>query len=577
MNHFDDPISFGYNRNGILRGAHLSSASKRPDVPHVVVLGGGYVAYSLVRRLAGDIRQGRVRCTVISRENFHAFHGWVNEMVTGRIGPTQMLSPLRRIVAPADLHVAEIESVDLDARTVTTSRKLDGRRFVLSYDHLVIGLGTVDRIDVYPGLAEHAFRLRTYPDCFRLRNHIVQMFELADIEDDPDERRRLLTFFVAGGGYAGTELIGELADFARLLRSREYPKIRPEECRFVLVEPGLNIVPELTSASGVGFGAHPRLAQRARARLQQLGAEVHTGTAVTAVTPNEVWLSSGERVPTRTVVSAVGTRPNPLVVRLPVEHDERGRVITDAYLRVPGWPGVWAGGDCASVPNPRGGTCPSTGLYAIFTGRRIGRNLHWIVNGRRPRRFNFIGLGQTASVGRRWAIAELYGVEAWGLPAWLIWRSFLLYYTPSWDVRLRLLADWSVWPLIGRQIVQMSVDRPVDYDLQQNIFQPGEEIAAEQRSTRYIHIIVDGEVEIREDGSNRVLATLGPGGHFGVRWIESFKPERAVARTVVRTIAIRRDQAQRLQEVLQSAAELRAQSGHFPSIDIEAAAAVGKI
>ncbi len=119
--------------------------------------------------------------------------------------------------------MAEIQKVDLANKRVTTARSLDGARAVLEYDQLVVCLGSVDRTEAYPGLAEHAYRLKTYEDCLRLRNHMIEMFELADIEKDPEERRRLLTFFIAGGGYAGTEVAGELSDLARRLTKQGVP------------------------------------------------------------------------------------------------------------------------------------------------------------------------------------------------------------------------------------------------------------------------------------------------------------------------------------------------------------------
>ena len=554
------------------------------DRPRVLVLGGGYVSLYLARKLGASIEQGKVDCTIVSRENFQAFHGFIGEMLSGRISASHILSPARRIFSPAQVHVGEIESIDLESSTVITSRRLDGKRTEHHYDQLVVGLGTDDRLDVYPGLAEHGFRLKTYADCFRLRNHILQMFELADIEEDPEERRRLLTFFVAGGGYAGTEIAGELAHLASLLTAKEYRGVRFEECRFVLVEPGPTIIPELYGRDGSGPGAHPRLVELAMRRQAELGVEVRTNTLVTAATPNEVSLSNGERIPARTIISAVGTKPNPLVERLPFEKDDRGRIVVDWCLRVPGRPGIWAGGDSAAVPNPRGGgACPPVAIYAMKHGAKIGSNIARGLTGKRPRRFNYPGIGQGASVGNRYAVAELQGVEVWGFPAWLVWRSLLTYYFPSRDQRLRMMADWLIWPIAGRNILEIQVDRPGDYELRQNRFQPGETILTEGEASRYIHVIVEGEVDLIEvaDGDAEeppVLRTLGPGDHFGVRWIESFGREAARAKTEVRTIALRRDQAPRLQEVLDSAGRLVAESGHFPAItrELEQAARAGE-
>lgn len=544
--------------------------------PRLLVLGGGYVAIHLTRRLGTAIRAGRIDCTVVTGENYHAYHGFIGEMLTGRVSASHILSPARRVLEPAEVHVGTIERINLEAKRVTSSRKLDGRRTEHGYDQLVVCLGTQDRTDVYPGLAEHAYRLKTYPDCFRLRNRILEMFELAAIERDPGERRRLLTFFIAGGGFAGTELAGDLSDLCRRLTAGEYSGIAGDECRVVLVEPGPTIVPELYGVDGKGPGAHPRLVEKAMARQRALGVEVRTNTHVTAATPNEVWLSTGEQVPTRTIVSAVGMRPNPLVEALPFEKDDGGRIVTDGALRVPGHPGVWAGGDCAAVPNPRGGTCPPVAVYAMAEGAKIGRNIRRVLDGKPPRRFNWPGLAQGASVGNRYAVGEMQGIEVWGFPGWLVWRALLFYYFPSWDRRLRMLADWAIWPLVGRDIVQLSVDRPGDFELRENLFQPGETIAVEGEQSRYIHVIVEGDVALVEHGVEDapVLRTLGPGDHFGVRWLESFEREAARAATEVRTIAIRRDQAPRLQEVLDRAGHMTAESGHFPVITPEMEAAM---
>src|SRR5919202_1556474 len=212
------------------------------------MLGGGYAAIHFCRGAKPAIEAGRLEATVVSRENYHVFHGFVGEMLTGRVSPSHILSPARRIFPPARVHVAEIQRIDLRRQKVITSRAIDGARFELDYDHVVIALGSVDRLEAYPGLAGHAFKLKTYEDVLRLRNHIITMFELADIEHDSEERRRLLTFFIAGGGYAGTEIAGELSDLCTRLTKREYKRIDRSECRVVIVHPGKTILPELAGA-----------------------------------------------------------------------------------------------------------------------------------------------------------------------------------------------------------------------------------------------------------------------------------------------------------------------------------------
>lgn len=545
--------------------------------PRVLILGGGFVALHACRALRKPIEAGLVEVTVVSRENFLFAHGMIAEMVTGRISASHILNPARRIFAPAQVHVAEVERVDLERRQVVASRSIDGARSTLAYDHLVIALGSADRLDAYPGLAEHAFRLKSFEDCFRLKNHLVRMFELADVEHDPDERRRLLTFFIAGGGFAGSEVAGELADFARLLTSREYSGIALEECRFVLVEPGPAILPELQGDHGSGPHAHPRLVEFAAGHLRELGVEVMTGTSVAAATPNEVTLSNGDRIPTRTIVSAVGARPTPLVAGLDLPKDERGRIQTDRTLRVPGHDGLWAGGDCAAVPKPGRGTSPAVATHAMAHGGQIGRNIARLVEGKPLRPYRFPGIGQGASLGRRTGVGAVGPIEIRGWLAWFVWRALLTYVFPSRDRQLRLLADWAIWPLVGRDIVEMQGDVAGNYEVRHNVFQPGEVLASEVRTGKYIHIIVEGEVEIlhQRAGMEQLLATLGPGDHFGTRWVESFELETARAKTLVRTVALRRDQAPRLQEVLSSAGRLVAESGHFPAIVDQAPPAAG--
>jgi NADH:quinone reductase (non-electrogenic) len=537
----------------------------------VLLLGGGFVAMQACRAMRTAIRQGRLDVTVVTRDNFLCLHGLIGEMLTGRIGPGTILNPSRRIFAPAELHIGEIESIDIDARRVVTSRHLDGARFELDYDQAVIGVGSAENLEAYPGLAEHAYRLKSFHDCFHLRNHILEMFELADIESDPVERRRLLTFFVAGGGFSGTEIAGELADFVRLLTEREYPRISRDECRVVIVHPGPTLLPELYGSSNAerpvrGF---PGLVEYGTRHASKLGVELMLETRVVGATPNEVRLSNGVHVPTRTIVSVVGTKPSPLLDQLPLARDARGRLVTDQYLRVEGRVDFWAGGDCASVPHPDGGTCPPVALFALKHGERIGDNISRQESGRPLRPFRAKVLGQGASIGRRTAVGEIKGRPMRGRLAWLAWRSVIWQVTPSWDRRLRLLADWIIWPLVGRDVVQMGRPTSGDYEIRHSVYQEGEVIADRARPVRYVHVILEGETDVLGP-TGVTLATLGPGDHFGRKWLEMSGGDAVRARSLVRTIALRADQANRLQHVLASAGRLIARTESFPVITDEA-------
>ena len=229
------------------------------DAPHVLILGGGFVAYRTVRRLRRAITRGEVRATVVTRDNALAVHGLIGEMVTGRIRAehgAQSRTPRLRTGEPPRCRdrVDRRRGEDESSRAATSTARASSWNTTARWSCV----GSGENLEVYPGLAEHAFRLKSFHDCIRLKNHIVEMLELADIETDPEERRRLLTFFVAGGGFSGTELAGELADLMRRLTKREYPGIAREECRVLVVHPGPTLLPELYGSQST---------ERERARL----------------------------------------------------------------------------------------------------------------------------------------------------------------------------------------------------------------------------------------------------------------------------------------------------------------------
>lgn len=519
--------------------------SDAPNTPtRILCLGGGYVALFLCRALKRAIRRGEVEVTVISRDNFHSFHGFIAEMIVGRVQPGQIMTPARRIFAPAHFHQAEIDSIDVVAKTVTTSRILDGREQILPYDHLVLGVGTMDDLSRYPGLSEHAHRLRSYWDAFRVRNDIIGMLEMAEIETDPAERRRLLTFVVAGGNYGGVELASELSDYFNILTKHEYPRLDRREFRVVLVHSGDHLLPELGQR-------HPKLAEYGTRMLQQHGIEVKLNTKLVAATPEEAITSTGEHIPTRTIVSCTGMSVGPVVDQVPCAREgKRGRVITDVYGRVDGPANVWAGGDCAATPHPKGGTYPPLAIYAMAAGRRIARNILRELRGQALKPARFTGLGDAVSIGRRRAIGHFRGVAIAGVHGWVMWRLVLLGFVPTWDRRLRLFLDWMLTPLFGRDVVNMRLQEPVG--IGRELYEPGQEIVREGDVGRRLFLIWKGEVEVLKRGPDgeSVLAVLGAGQHFGEAAVFNNTRRTATvrARTRVEVVSLGRAEAVALTE-----------------------------
>jgi NADH:ubiquinone reductase (H+-translocating) len=494
--------------------------------PRVVCLGGGHTAATIAPGLRRAIRRGLLDVTFVNRDNFQVFHGFVHEMLCAKVQPSHIASPARRIFSPARFHNAEVGKIDLAAGTVTTSRRLDGREHVLAYDHLIIALGSIDDLSRYAGTAEHAQKLKTYWDCLKARSHILDMLEMAEIERNPVERERLLTFVIVGGNFGGVEVATELQDYLRALTQREYPGIRPNEIRVILVHNGNRILPELREH-------HEPLITWAERHLGGSGIDIRLNTRVRAATPEEIVLSGDERVLSRTIISCAGTARHPLIEALDVKRDERGRIVVDEFLRVVGWDNVWAGGDCAAVPHPKGGICPPLAIYARTAGRLIAKNIVHAVEGRPLKRYQFTGLGDACTIGRRRAVGHFKGIRLTGLLAWLTWRVMLLKYVAGFDRKVRLVIDWILWPLIGRDITNIRSEE--SYGVRREHYEPGQEIVRQGEVGRRLFILWKGEVDvIRESASGpQLLATLGPGQHFGEAAV--FEQVRRTATVCART------------------------------------------
>jgi NADH:ubiquinone reductase (H+-translocating) len=525
----------------------------------VVCLGGGWVAIYLARALRPAIKRGDLELAVVSRDNYSTVHGLIAEMLTCKVQPLQINASVRELIAPAHLHNAEIESIDVQKQTVLTRRSLDGRAYPLPYDHLVVGVGSVEDLSRYAGIAEHTFPLKTFANCCRLRNHLLSALEMAAIETDPAERRRLLTFVVAGGNYAGVEVACDLVDYFRLLTREKYPELKLEEFRILLLEIGPGILPELS-------GRHPHLVRTAVRQVARLGVDVRLNTALAAATADEAVLKSGERIPTRTIITCTGMKPSPLLEHFAFPKDKRGRLETDEHCRVREAQNIWAGGDCAAVPHPDRGTCPPLAHYAQKAGLNIGTNILRSLEGKPLKRYSFNGLGEACTLGHGYAIAHMKGFPTCGWIGWIGWRFIVLtMFVPCWKRRVRLMADWFLTMLLGRDIVNPKIDEHPG--ISHALFEPGQ-VIVEQNDTRHFHYLVEtGEVEVVKgsNGGEAIVATLKPGNYFG----HITRPDagcRIRARTRVRLLAIDRQAADALSDVRPDVAMLLKQNAPMEPI-----------
>jgi NADH:ubiquinone reductase (H+-translocating) len=431
----------------------------------ILILGGGfgglYAALELEKRLG---RNQAVEVTLVNQENFFLFTPMLHEVAAGDLDITHIVNPIRKLLRRTKFFQGAVEHVDLKARHVFVAH--DGsHRHELEYDYLVIALGAVTNFYNLPGLEERALTMKSLGDAIFLRNRIIKNLEQADIECNSGERAPLLTFVIAGGGFAGVETIAAINDLAREAL-KFYPHLDEKLLRMVLVEAGPMILPEL----GEKLGAY------AKEKLTGRGVEIRLKTAIEKFSDAGVELSDGTKIKTDTLIWSAGISPNPLLETL-LCRKERGRLVTNEFLEVLGWPGVYALGDCASVPDlTTGKTCPPTAQHALREGKVAARNIVAAIRGERPHPFVFKTIGQLASIGKRTGVARIFGVNFSGFTAWWLWRTIYLSKLPRFEKKLRVALDWTLDLLFSRDLVQFLTARaPVISDPKREDREPSHE------------------------------------------------------------------------------------------------------
>ena len=388
-------------------------------------------------------RDPDVEILLVNRENFFLFTPMPHEVAASDLDLTHIVNPVRKLLKRVQFFDGDVHDIDLPGHKVVVSHGAEHHSHELEYDHLVIALGSITNFFNLPGLEERALTMKSLGDAIYLRNMLVSHLEEADFECCALERQELLTFVVAGGGFAGVETIASLNDFVREA-PKFYPNLREALLRVVLVHPGPVILPEL----GAKLGAY---AQRKLATRQ---VEIKVNTRVTGVSERGVELSDGSTILTKTLVWTAGTSPNPLLEMLPCRK-ERGRVLVNEFLEVPDWPGVWALGYCALVPDRQSGKfCPPTAQHALREGKVLAENLVATVRGGRKKPFVFNTIGQLATIGRRTGVANIMGINFSGFLAWWLWRTISLSKLPRFEKKVRVALDWTLDLLFSKDLVQ---------------------------------------------------------------------------------------------------------------------------
>src|SRR5262249_50013349 len=364
------------------------------------------------------------------------------------------LSPLhiavagRRMVRRATWLTAQVTDINLQGDLVSYVG-MGGERESLTYDHLVLACGSVVNMNLMPGLAAYAYPLKTLGDTIYLSNDLIERFEEAAVETEPARRRWLLNIVVIGGGFSGVEVAGAIAEIANN-SFRFYPTLQGERPNIIVLQHGASLIPELKA---------PSLSKFACDKLREAGVDVRLNSCAREVTAAGVRLEGGELIEAATVVSTVGTSPNPLIQKLglPLEH---GRLVTDPDMRVKGARNVWALGDCAIVPNAFDNRPSSpTAQFAVRQAKQLAANLARALDGQPTRPFSFRPLGMLASLGNGTAVAEILGIRVSGFIAWVLWRSVYLGKLPSLAHKLGVLGNWTWSALFPPNIVELPMSR----------------------------------------------------------------------------------------------------------------------
>jgi NADH dehydrogenase len=346
---------------------------------------------------------------------------------------------------------AEVQAIDLSARRVRCLGGVARLDLEFEFDHLLLALGSETNFFGLPGVSEWAVTMKSMSDAALLRNRVVALLEEANLQSDPAVRRQVLTFVTAGGGFAGAETTGAINDFVREA-VRYYPDLSEELIRVVIVHPGDFLLPELGE----------KLGNYAERKLRERKVEVIKGARVASYDGSLVTMTDGESIPASTLIWTAGVKPSPVIAPLPGQK-ERGRLLVNEFLGVPGVAGLWAAGDCAAVLDSKTGRFhPPTAQHGLREGLIAAKNIEAAIRGRPLKPFIFTTLGQLATIGRRTGVAMVFGIKFSGFVAWCLWRTVYLMKLPRLPKKLRVMVGWTLDLLFARDIEQMITLRDVE-------------------------------------------------------------------------------------------------------------------
>lgn len=441
----------------------------------VVIAGGGFAGAYCAKTLGKLLgKGGEKRVALIAERNVLVFQPMLAEVAGSSLSPTAVVNPLRLFCRQVDVLQGNIHRIDWAAKTIN----LDGGRFTrnheISFDHLVVTLGSVTDLSRVPGMVDHGRPMKSVADALRLRSTLINRLEEANLVDDPDVRRRLLTFVVVGGGYTGVETAGQVMDFLHGSQ-KFYANLRGASIRVVLVHGHSSLLLEIG----------PRLGDHALEVLKKHGIEVLLNTRVAEATASKAIFADGSFIEAHTIISTIGNAPSPIVLDLCHQlglETEKGRVPAEPTMLARGQSRLWMAGDCAAVPwNDRGEMkiAPPTAQFALRQGVQLGRNLARALAGKELRPFTHRYMGQLATIGEREAVAEVFGFHFSGFFAWWMWRTIYLAKLPGLLRKLRVMIDWTFDLVFPRDLSLVlpppdEIVRPIHLEKGEVLFERGD-------------------------------------------------------------------------------------------------------
>ncbi|MFI5569094.1 FAD-dependent oxidoreductase [Streptomyces sp. NPDC051740] len=413
--------------------------------PRIVIVGAGFAGYRTARTLS-RLARGRAEIVLLNPTDYFLYLPLLPQVAAGILEPRRVTVSLSGTLPHVKLVLGESDRIDLDARQVHYTGP-EGEVGTLDYDRLVLAAGSVNKLLPIPGVAEHAHGFRGLPEALYLRDHVTRQVELAAATDDPGRCAARCTFVVVGAGYTGTEVAahGQLFTDAQVARHPMRTGMRP---RWLLLDIADRVLPELDE----------RLSRTADTVLRERCVDVRMGTSVKEATHDGVLLTDGEFVDTHTLVWCVGVRPDPLVESLGLPM-ERGRLLVDPHLQVPGRPEVFACGDAAAVPDLEkpGSYTPMTAQHAWRQGKVCAHNVAASFGDGERRAYRHKDMGFVVDLGGVKAAANPLGVNLSGVAAGAVTRGYHLAAMPG--NRVRVAADWLLDAVLPRQAVQLGLVR----------------------------------------------------------------------------------------------------------------------